>query len=112
MNCTGTAMKPSAKMAGSPPAHEPGGLNPLVHELPFPVARRFAACVEAQLDVKATKAMAAGSFIVIPKGTRHFVWARGKTIVQLHPIEPSGPTSPHPPHHPTNRDPPRHPPIP
>jgi len=86
MNCTGTAMKPSAKMAGSPPAHEPGGLNPLVHELPFPVARRFAACVEAQLDVKATKAMAAGSFIVIPKGTRHFVWARGKTIVQVQAI--------------------------
>jgi quercetin dioxygenase-like cupin family protein len=43
-----------------------------------------------KLDVKATKAMAAGSFIVIPKGTRHFVWARGETIVQVQAIGPWG----------------------
>src|SRR3977135_2659181 len=35
-----------------------------------------------KLDVKATKPMPAGSFIVLPRGTRHFYWTRGETIVQ------------------------------
>jgi len=43
-----------------------------------------------KLDVKATKAMPAGSFIVIPRGAHHFYWTRGETIVQSHGIAPWG----------------------
>ena len=42
------------------------------------------------LDVKATKPMPAGSFIVIPRGAHHFYWTRGETIVQSHGIGPWG----------------------
>lgn len=31
-----------------------------------------------------------GSFYVLPKGEKHFVWARGETIVQLHGVGPWG----------------------
>ena len=43
-----------------------------------------------KLDVNATRSMAAGSFIVVPKGTHHFVWTRGETSVQVHAIGPWG----------------------
>ena len=43
-------------------------------------------------DVKATRAMPAGSFIVIPRGARHYYWAQGETIVQSHGIGPWGVT--------------------
>ena len=45
-----------------------------------------------KLDVKATKPMPAGSFIVIPRGAPHFYWAKGETIVQSHGIGPWGVT--------------------
>jgi quercetin dioxygenase-like cupin family protein len=45
-----------------------------------------------KFDVKATKPMPAGSFIVIPRGTHHFYWTRGETIVQSHGIGPWGVT--------------------
>jgi len=47
-----------------------------------------------KLDVKATKPMPAGSFIVIPRGAHHYYWTRGETIVQSQGIGPWGwPTS-------------------
>ena len=45
-----------------------------------------------KFDVKATKPMPAGSFIVIPRGARHFYWTQGETIVQSHGIGPWGVT--------------------
>jgi len=42
------------------------------------------------IEVKATKPMPAGSFIVIPRGTHHFYWTRGETIVQSQGIGPWG----------------------
>ena len=45
-----------------------------------------------KLDVNATKPMPAGSFIVIPRGVRHFYWTRGETIVQSQAIGPWGVT--------------------
>jgi quercetin dioxygenase-like cupin family protein len=41
-----------------------------------------------RLDPTATKPMPAGSFMVMPKGTHHFAWARGETVVQVHAIGP------------------------
>jgi mannose-6-phosphate isomerase-like protein (cupin superfamily) len=41
-----------------------------------------------KLDVKETKPMTAGSFMVMPKGTHHFAWTRGETILQVHAIGP------------------------
>ena len=32
--------------------------------------------------------MAAGSFMVMPKGTRHFAMSEGETVVQVHAIGP------------------------
>ena len=43
-----------------------------------------------KFDVKITKPMPVGSFIVIPRRTRHFVWTRGETIVQVQAIGPWG----------------------
>jgi hypothetical protein len=43
-----------------------------------------------KLDTSAANAMTAGSFMVMPKGTRHFAWTRGETIVQVHAIGPWG----------------------
>ena len=40
------------------------------------------------LDEKATKAMVAGSFVVMPKGTHHFAWTKGETIIQVYAIGP------------------------
>ena len=42
------------------------------------------------LDLNATQAMTSGSFVVIQKGTHHFVWTRGETIVQIQAIGPWG----------------------
>jgi quercetin dioxygenase-like cupin family protein len=41
-------------------------------------------------DQAATRAMGAGSFMVMPKGTRHFAWAKGETIVHVYAIGPWG----------------------
>ena len=43
-----------------------------------------------KLDVAESKPMSAGSFMVMPKGTHHFAWTRGETIVQVHAIGPWG----------------------
>lgn len=45
-----------------------------------------------RFDEKATTPMPAGSFIVIPRGARHFYWTQGETIVQSHGIGPWGVT--------------------
>jgi quercetin dioxygenase-like cupin family protein len=41
-------------------------------------------------EATATKAMGAGSYVIMPAGTRHFVWAKGETIIQVHAIGPWG----------------------
>jgi quercetin dioxygenase-like cupin family protein len=43
-----------------------------------------------QFDQRATRAMTAGSFIVMPKGHAHFAWTDSETIVQVHAIGPWG----------------------
>ena len=43
-----------------------------------------------KFDTKATKPMGAGSFMVMPKGSPHFAWSQGETIVQVHAIGPWG----------------------
>jgi mannose-6-phosphate isomerase-like protein (cupin superfamily) len=43
-----------------------------------------------KLDVSATKAMTAGSYVIMPKGTHHFAWTKGETIIQTHAIGPWG----------------------
>lgn len=43
-----------------------------------------------KLDTNATKAMTAGSFMVMPKGTHHFAWTQGETIIQVYAIGPWG----------------------
>jgi quercetin dioxygenase-like cupin family protein len=43
-----------------------------------------------RFDRRKTKAMTAGSFIVMPKGTHHFAWTKGETIIQVHAIGPWG----------------------
>lgn len=43
-----------------------------------------------KLDTKATKPMTAGSFMVMPKGTHHFSWTKGETILQVYAIGPWG----------------------
>jgi quercetin dioxygenase-like cupin family protein len=37
-----------------------------------------------KFDEKATKAMPAGSYGYWPAGMKHFVWARGETVLQFH----------------------------
>jgi len=41
-----------------------------------------------KFDRKAGKELPAGSFSHMPKGTRHFAWAKGETIIQVHGIGP------------------------
>ena len=43
-----------------------------------------------KLDPNATRPMTAGSFMVMPKGTHHFAWTKGETIVQIYGIGPWG----------------------
>jgi len=43
-----------------------------------------------KLDPNATRPMTAGSFIVMPKGTHHFAWTKGETILQVYAIGPWG----------------------
>lgn len=42
----------------------------------------------AKFDQSATKAMPAGTFGYWPAGMKHFVWAKGETVVQVHGIGP------------------------
>jgi hypothetical protein len=41
-----------------------------------------------KFDKKAGKELPAGSFSRMPKGVRHFAWAKGQTIIQVHGIGP------------------------
>jgi quercetin dioxygenase-like cupin family protein len=41
-------------------------------------------------DAKTAEEMPAGSFIVIPAGTPHYLWAKGDTILQVHGMGPGG----------------------
>jgi quercetin dioxygenase-like cupin family protein len=41
-----------------------------------------------KLDEAAVRVMPAGSYVLIPKETRHFVRAKGQTIIQIHGIGP------------------------
>jgi quercetin dioxygenase-like cupin family protein len=43
-----------------------------------------------RFDPQTSHAMTAGSFAVMPRGTRHFAWTKGVTIVQVHAIGPWG----------------------
>src|SRR5258705_2421575 len=45
-----------------------------------------------KFDVKATKPMAAGSFIVIPRGARHFYWTQRESTLQSYGTGPRGAT--------------------
>ncbi|HET8674529.1 MAG TPA: cupin domain-containing protein [Blastocatellia bacterium] len=56
-----------------------------------------------KLDLNATHPMTAGSFMVMPKGTPHFAWTKGETIIQVYAIGPWGLTYVNPKDDPRNR---------
>jgi quercetin dioxygenase-like cupin family protein len=56
-----------------------------------------------KLDTGAGQAMTAGSFMVMPKGTHHFAWTKGETIIQVYAIGPWGLTYVDPKDDPRNR---------
>lgn len=58
-----------------------------------------------KLDKKAVKPFPAGSFMIMPKGERHFAVAKGETIVQVHAIGPWGITYVNPDDDPRNKKP-------
>jgi len=41
-----------------------------------------------KLDTSATKPMTAGSFVVMPKGTHHFLWTKGETVLHVYAFGP------------------------
>lgn len=43
-----------------------------------------------RFDVGATRPMTAGSFMVMPKGTHHYAWAKGETLVHVYAVGPWG----------------------
>jgi len=43
-----------------------------------------------KFDIKASRPMTPGSFIVMPKGAHHFAWTKGETIIQVYAIGPWG----------------------
>ena len=56
-----------------------------------------------KFEKDATKPMVAGSFVVMPKGSPHYAWTRGETILQVHAIGPWRLTYVHPEDDPRNR---------
>jgi quercetin dioxygenase-like cupin family protein len=48
----------------------------------------FVMGVGEKFDEAAAHAMPAGSFVRMPKGTRHFAMAKGQTVVQVHAVGP------------------------
>jgi quercetin dioxygenase-like cupin family protein len=54
------------------------------------VAGTFNMGMGERFDVGATRPMPAGSFMVMPKGTRHFAWAKGETVVHVYAVGPWG----------------------
>jgi hypothetical protein len=41
-----------------------------------------------KFNADASEALPAGSFVKMPKEMRHFAWAKGETIIQIHGIGP------------------------
>ncbi|HEX6623210.1 MAG TPA: cupin domain-containing protein [Pyrinomonadaceae bacterium] len=56
-----------------------------------------------KLDTGATRALAAGSFAVMPKGAHHFAWTKGETVVHVYAVGPWGLTYVNPKDDPRNR---------
>jgi hypothetical protein len=54
------------------------------------IAGTFHMGLGEKFDAARAKAMPAGSFMVMPKGSAHYAWAKGETIVQVHAIGPWG----------------------
>jgi quercetin dioxygenase-like cupin family protein len=52
----------------------------------------FVIGIGEKFDQSAGAELGAGSFAVMPTGTRHFAWTKGETIIQLHGIGPWGVT--------------------
>jgi quercetin dioxygenase-like cupin family protein len=67
------------------------------------IAGTFHMGMGGTVDTTAAKAMAAGSFMVMPKGEPHYAWTTGETIVQVHAIGPWGLTYVNPADDPRNR---------
>jgi quercetin dioxygenase-like cupin family protein len=43
-----------------------------------------------RFDAAATKPMKAGSFMVMPRGTHHYAWTKGETLVHVYAVGPWG----------------------
>jgi len=56
-----------------------------------------------KLDTSSSRPMAAGSFMVMPKGEHHFAWTKGETVIQVYAIGPWGLTYVNPQDDPRNR---------
>jgi hypothetical protein len=52
------------------------------------LAGTFMAGKGEKFDAHASEALPAGSFVRMPKGMRHFAWAKGETIIQIHGMGP------------------------
>jgi len=48
-------------------------------------------------------ALPAGSFMVMPAGTRHYAWTKEETVIQIHGVGPTGTTYVNPADDPRNR---------
>jgi quercetin dioxygenase-like cupin family protein len=48
----------------------------------------FMAAKGEKFDAEVSEALPAGSFVCMPKDMRHFAWAKGETIIQVHGIGP------------------------
>ncbi len=44
----------------------------------------FAMGTGEKFDQSAAHEMTVGSFVRMPKGTRHYAWAKGETVIQVH----------------------------
>jgi mannose-6-phosphate isomerase-like protein (cupin superfamily) len=67
------------------------------------ISGAFNMALGEKFDLKTAKPMTAGSFMVMPKGTPHFAWTRGETILQVHAIGPWGLTYVNPKDNPRNK---------
>jgi quercetin dioxygenase-like cupin family protein len=52
------------------------------------VAGTFYVGMGEKFDESLTKGMSPGSYLLMPKEMRHFAWAKGATIIQIHGIGP------------------------
>ncbi|MDO8520018.1 MAG: cupin domain-containing protein [Deltaproteobacteria bacterium] len=100
------ALPPGAKISilhGNPKApgffamriEAPGGYTIPPHWHPADehvtvISGTFNMGIGSQMDKTKGKALPAGSFAMMKKGTRHFAWTKGKTVVQVHAMGPWG----------------------